>query len=75
MNRVTKPTAQALKEAGFDVKVSGQYFNGSDGWTLIECHPKRNYNAITSDRYISAPTQDEAANWLREKGMHLCIRP
>ena len=56
-------TAKKLKEAGFDVEVVGSYDIASNGAFMTSGNLKKwNYNA--HEYTISAPTLEEALDWL-----------
>lgn len=71
--RTTLEQAKGLKELGYDVPCRS-YYHPHNG--LSECSEPDDYNRETwAKGYHSAPTLDEAANWLRGKGLHVMTMP
>lgn len=68
---VTKEISVRLKAIGFDEDVRHHYVDSSD-CIYDELHPLDHWNQ--EDGCYSAPTLDEAANWLRNvKGLHVLV--
>lgn len=67
--RVSKETAVLLKEAGYDVATKGYYIGGDGVCWASKSPDNHNSNHMT----YSAPTLHEAADWLRSKGVHICV--
>ena len=70
MTHVQKDTAVLLKEKGFDLPTKGCY--EVDGKRVLTIYPRRDFNTYAI-MHISAPTLYEAAEWLREKGVHVQV--
>jgi len=79
MIHVTKQLAIKLKEVGYDVPVSGNYFTNSTVEMYFDKGEEVDYNHPNlTNRMIqlfSAPTLYEAQDYLRDKhGLHVCIQ-
>ena len=75
---VSYECAQALKRLGFKEETTHYYINfQSDGEVkLWSCNPPDNHNArLSTNEVCSAPRLDQAAAWIRDKGIHISVNP
>lgn len=81
-SRVTLEVAQALKDKGFRVRVSGTYINGvlslenSKKGDFNDVDWVRTWRSSPEDDTLSAPTTALAITWVRDNfHIHICTIP